>query len=397
MHMVKLCKKCVKKKTPHKQIQECSDALNKSTDIIQELVSAHEGPSFGPGADALPYEEGTIPSQGNKNNIEINIDRHIAKQKNEELHYKARYKKLLEVITKPHAREWPLKRSPHETITRIDDEGLGHNHRTQEWNSETVQDVTTVKGYHQDKKENNTNTEPLEGLAEETIVNKAPDEQVDRQWDECLKEGWWKSAKIAVIGERMWKIITEPRHKLSVAKHNILKVIKAPKKDHRRVVAQEHPEKYPKEDINWNDAHHSQLIWQLAALRTNVQTLPIVIIVNNPARGYNPVTTDCNHTKAVVLLPYEALIKAPEIAMFAEERTLSLSNDSKRAIADKDTCFALSPYKKPCKQPTEGQVTPSRHQWTNRWFRNSNRLMELMFAALNGSKSDKGTNWLLLV
>jgi hypothetical protein len=53
-------------------------------------VSAHEEPSFGPGADALPYEEGMIPSQGNKDNIEINIDCHIAKQKNEELRYKAR-------------------------------------------------------------------------------------------------------------------------------------------------------------------------------------------------------------------------------------------------------------------------------------------------------------------
>ena len=66
-------------------MQECSDTLNKSTDIIQELVSAHEGPSFGPGAGALPYAEGTIPFQENKDNMEINIDHHIAKQKNEEL------------------------------------------------------------------------------------------------------------------------------------------------------------------------------------------------------------------------------------------------------------------------------------------------------------------------
>jgi hypothetical protein len=109
MHIVKPCKKHVKKKTPHKQIQECSDALNKSSDIIQELVSAHEDPSFGLGADALPHAEGTIPSQGNKDNMEIDIDHHIAKQKNEELQYKARYKKLMEVMTKPRAREWPPK------------------------------------------------------------------------------------------------------------------------------------------------------------------------------------------------------------------------------------------------------------------------------------------------
>ena len=85
MHIVKPCKKCVKKKTPCKQIQECSNALNKSIDIIQELVSTHEGPSCGPGVDALPYAEGMIPSQENRDNMEINIDRHIAKQKNEEL------------------------------------------------------------------------------------------------------------------------------------------------------------------------------------------------------------------------------------------------------------------------------------------------------------------------
>ena len=106
----------MKKKTPRKQIQECSDALNKSTNIIQEMVSAHEDPSCGPGVDALPCAEGAIPSRGNEDNMEINIDRHIAKQKNEELPYKARYKKLMEAMTKPRTREWPLERSPCETI-----------------------------------------------------------------------------------------------------------------------------------------------------------------------------------------------------------------------------------------------------------------------------------------
>ena len=138
MHIVKPCKKHVKKKTPHKQIQECLDALNKSTDIIQELVSAHRNLSFGPGADALPCAEGVIPSQGNEDNMETNIDRHIAKQKNEELRYKARYKKLMEVITKPRAREWPPERSPSETILRMDDEGLGNSHCTQEWDLKAV-------------------------------------------------------------------------------------------------------------------------------------------------------------------------------------------------------------------------------------------------------------------
>ena len=87
MRIIKPCKKRVKKKTPQKQTQKCSDALNKSADIVQELVSAHEDPSCGPGADALPCAEGAILSQGDKDNMEINIDRHIAKQKNEELRY----------------------------------------------------------------------------------------------------------------------------------------------------------------------------------------------------------------------------------------------------------------------------------------------------------------------
>ena len=194
-----------------------------------------------------------------------------------------------------------------------------------------------MKGHHQDKRENNTDTEPLEGLTEGTIADEASNKQVNRQWNKCLKEGWWKNTKITIIGESMWKIITESRCNLSVAKHNVLKVIKAPKENHGKAMAQEHPEKYSKEEINWNDAHHSQLIWQLAALRTNVQTLPTIIIVKDPARGHNSITMDRGHVKAIVLLPYEAIIKAPEIAAFTKERTLSLSNDSEKASTDEDT------------------------------------------------------------
>ena len=138
MRIVKPCKKCVKKRTPRKQTQKCSNALNKLTDITQEMVSAREDPSCGPGADALPCAEGAIPSQENKDNMEINIYHHIAKQKNEELRYKARYKKLMEAMTKPRAREWPLEGSPCKTILEMDDEVLGRNHRTQEWDSEAV-------------------------------------------------------------------------------------------------------------------------------------------------------------------------------------------------------------------------------------------------------------------
>ena len=116
----------------------------------------------------------------------------------------------MKVMTKPRAREWPLERSPCETILETDDEVLGNNHRTQEWDSKAVQDTTTVKGHHQDKKENNTDTEPLEGLTKGTIANEAPNRQANRQWNDCLKESWWKNAKTTVIGESMWKIITEP-------------------------------------------------------------------------------------------------------------------------------------------------------------------------------------------
>ena len=203
-----------------------------------------------------------------------------------------------------------------------------------------------MKGHHQDRRDNNTNTKPLEGLTEETIASKAPNEQVNRQWNECLKEGWWKNAKITIIGESMRKIIMEPQHKLSIAKCNMLKVVKTSKENHRRATAQEHPERHSRKEIDWNDTHHSQLIWQLAALRTNMQTL---IIVKDPARGHNSIAMNRDHVKAAVLLPYEAIIKAPEIATLTEGWTLSLSNDSRRENTDKDTCFTLSPHKGLCR------------------------------------------------
>ena len=112
---------------------------------------------------------------------------------------------------------------------------------------------------------------------------------------------------------------------------------------------------------------------------------------------YNSIAMDCDHIKAIVLLPYEAIIKAPEIAALIGGWTLSLSNNPRRENTDKDTRFALSPHKGLCRRPIEGQVVPSRYQWTNERFRNSNWLMELMFAALDGSKRDKGTSWLLLI
>jgi hypothetical protein len=42
-------------------------------------------------------------------------------------------------------------------------------------------------------------------------------------------------------------------------------------------------------------------------------------------------------------------------------------------------------------------VVPSRDQWTNERFRNLNRLMELIFAALTDPRNDNGINWLLLI
>ena len=85
-----------------------------------------------------------------------------------------------------------------------------------------------------------------------------------------------------------------------------------------------------------------------------MQTLPIVIILKDPAKGHNSITTNHDHVKAAVLLPYEAIIKAPGIATFTGERTLSLSNDSGKASTDKDTCLALLPHKGLCRQSTEG-------------------------------------------
>ena len=155
------------------------------------------------------------------------------------------------------------------------------------------------------------------------------------------------------------------------------------------------PEKYSKEEINWNDAHHSQLIWQFAALRTNVQTLPTVIIIKDPAKDHNSIATNYNHIKATVL--YEAIINTPEIATFFGEWTLSPNNSSERAITDRDTCLALSPHKGLCKRPMEGQMMPSRYQWTNKQFRDINWLMKLMLKALSDPRNNNGINWSLLI
>ena len=104
-----------------------------------------------------------------------------------------------------------------------------------------------------------------------------------------------------------------------------------------------------------------------------------------------------DHIEAIVLLPYEAIIKAPGIAVFTEKWTLSLSNNFEKGKTDKNTYLALSLHKGLCRQSTEGQVVPSEYQWTNRWFRNLNLLMELMFIALTGLRNDNGINWLLLI
>ena len=128
-----------------------------------------------------------------------------------------------------------------------------------------------------------------------------------------------------------------------------------------------------------------------------MQTLPTVIIAKNLARGHNSITMNHDHIKAAVLLPYEAIIKAPEIAVLTEGWMLSLSNNSRRENTDKDTRFALSLHKELCRQSTEGQMVPSVDQWTNRRFRNSNQLMELMFAALANPRNSKGINWLLRI
>ena len=128
-----------------------------------------------------------------------------------------------------------------------------------------------------------------------------------------------------------------------------------------------------------------------------MQTLPTVVIVRDPTGDHNSITMDHDHAKAVVLLPYEAIIKAPEIAALTREQTLSPNNNSERAITDKDTRLALSPHKGLCKQPMEGQMMPFRHQWTNKWFRDMNQLMKLMLRTLGDPRNDNRINWLLLI
>jgi hypothetical protein len=58
----------------------------------------------------------------------------------------------------------------------------------------------------------------------------------------------------------MRRIITEPQHRFPTTKCNTLKTVKTPMKGHGKAVIWKCPRKYSKKEINWNDAHHSQLI-----------------------------------------------------------------------------------------------------------------------------------------
>src|SRR6267142_1979589 len=78
----------------------------------------------------------------------------------------------------------------------------------------------------------------------------------------------------------------------------------------------------------------------------NEQSSPIVI---------SDFDKDNNYVEATVLLPYEAIIKEPEVAVF-KRHTLSPDKVSSKAIIGKNTCLNLSLLKKLCKQLKKEQV-----------------------------------------
>jgi len=63
IHVTKACAKRSKKKTPCKQTQECTDALNEPTGIINKRMLAQTDKSPEPETDTLPYTARAISSQ----------------------------------------------------------------------------------------------------------------------------------------------------------------------------------------------------------------------------------------------------------------------------------------------------------------------------------------------
>jgi len=123
---------------------------------------------------------------------------------------------------------------------------------------------------------------------------------------------------------------------------------------------------------------------QLIAPRTNMQDLQIGIINDD-------------YIETTVLLPYEAIIKAPEIATLFKGYVLSPDRVSSKAIIGKNACLALSLLKKLCKRLKKGQVELLAYRQTDKWAEETNQSVETALRIFDKSRQNNWSEWLPLI
>src|SRR6267142_3235157 len=124
---------------------------------------------------------------------------------------------------------------------------------------------------------------------------------------------------------------------------------------------------------------------QFITLGINMQD-PQIVIVDKSS----------NYIKATVLLPYEAIIKVPEIAAF-KQHTHFPDKVSSKAIIGKDACLDLLLLKKLCKQLKKEQVELLAHQQTNKWVEETNQSVETALRVFDKFRQSNWSEWLPLI
>src|SRR6267142_2939749 len=119
----------------------------------------------------------------------------------------------------------------------------------------------------------------------------------------------------------------------------------------------------------------------------NMQSSPIVI---SDVDKYN------NYVEATVLLPYEAIIKEPEVAAF-KRHTLSPNKVSSKAIIGKNACLDLSLLKKLCKQLKKKQVELLVHRQTDKRAEETNQSVETALRVFDKFRQKNWSEWLPLI
>src|SRR6267142_4906783 len=124
---------------------------------------------------------------------------------------------------------------------------------------------------------------------------------------------------------------------------------------------------------------------QFITLGINMQD-PQIVIVDKSS----------NYIEATVLLPYEAIIKVPEIAAF-KQHTLFPDKVSSKAIIGKDACLDLSLLKKLCKQLKKEQVELFAHRQADKWAEETNQSVETALRVFDKFRQNNWSKWLPLI